>query len=168
MSGKNTDFSKHGREDRLIKEEVHDPYMARCKPSEPTVCSECGVAFTGGRWQWVEESLAEPHMMLCPACQRIHDRVPAGYLTLGGSFFTAQKDEIMNLIQNHVEQQKKQHPMKRLINIEDQADDSMLLTFTDLHLVSSVGKAIESAYQGDFDVQYTDEASIVRGKWHRS
>ena len=45
MSGKEGDVAKQGRQDRLIKEDIHDPYMARSKPVEPTACSGCGVVF---------------------------------------------------------------------------------------------------------------------------
>ncbi len=43
MGGKDTDISRQGRSDRLIKEQVHDPYMSRAKLPEPTVCPECGA-----------------------------------------------------------------------------------------------------------------------------
>jgi NMD protein affecting ribosome stability and mRNA decay len=167
MSGKHVDVSKHGRQDRLLKERVHDPYMTRSKPSEPTVCPECGVVFGSGRWQWMHEPPEHPNYELCPACQRIRDKVPAGFLTLGGKFFGEHRDEILHLIHNKVEDQKKQHPMKRLMFIEDQKDGSAVITFTDVHLPRGVGEAIERAYEGELEIQYTEEAGIVRVYWQR-
>ena len=92
MSGKETDVGKRGRQDRLIQERVHDPYMKGSKPVEPTVCPECGVVFSGGRWQWQADAPEGAQKEWCPACQRIRDKVPAGFLTLSGEFFYARGD----------------------------------------------------------------------------
>jgi NMD protein affecting ribosome stability and mRNA decay len=164
MTGK--DSTEHGRRDRLIKERVHDPYMTRGKPVEPTVCPECGVVFADGRWQWQAEAPVEANTELCPACRRIQDRVPAGYLTLQGDFLAQHRDEILNLVHNKVDSQRTEHPMKRLMNIEEQ-EDGLLITFTDVHLPRGVGEAITRAYEGDLDIHYTEEAGIVRAYWRR-
>jgi NMD protein affecting ribosome stability and mRNA decay len=166
MSGRDGDVGQRGRRDRLIQEEVHDPYMTRKKPSEPSICSECGVVFADGRWQWQSEPPAGAERLLCPCCQRIRDRVPAGFLTLDGEFFAAHREEILNLVHNKVEAQKAQHPMKRLMGIED-TEEGTVLTFTDRHLPRGAGEAIESAYEGDLEIQYTDDAGIVRVYWRR-
>lgn len=166
MASKDTNIAEHGRHDRLIKEHVHDPYMTREKLPEPTVCPECKAVFTEGRWQWSTTATPDANEHLCPACQRIRDRVPAGYLTLSGEFFREHRDEIMNLLENKVENQKTEHPLKRMMAVEDE-DDGVVVTFTDTHLPRGVGEAIESAYEGDLDIQYTDESSIVRVYWQR-
>ena len=159
MGGKQTDVAKHGRHDRLIEESVHDPYMARSKPKEPTVCEDCGVVFHKGRWQWLPEVPAGAHRQRCPACQRIYDKVPAGFLTLGGAFFDEHRDEILSLVHNKVDEQKAQ--------IEEEEGGGVVITFTDLHLPRGVGEAIERAYEGDLDIQYTEGAGIVRVYWKR-
>lgn len=167
MSGKEGDIAERGRKDRLIKEYIHDPYMTRNKPKEPTLCPQCGVVFTDGRWQWLPQAPKQAHETLCPACQRIHDRVPAGYLQLSGDFFTAHREEIMRLVHNKEEEQKAQHPMKRLMDVEDQDDGAVVVTFTDVHLPRGAGEAIERAYEGELDIHYTEEAGIVRVYWQR-
>lgn len=166
MSGKEGDVGKQGRRDRLIKERIHDPYMTRSKPAEPSVCKECGVVFSGGRWQWQSTLPSGTHDTVCPACQRVHDKVPAGFLTLDGEFFHAHRDEILHLVRNKVEEQKARHPMKRLMAIEDQ-DGETVITFTDIHLPRGVGEAIERAYEGELEIQYTDEAGLLRVYWRR-
>jgi hypothetical protein len=167
MSGKEGDVAKLGRRDRLIKEEIHDPYMAQSKPVEPTQCLECGVVFSGGRWQWQSDVAQDAHRELCPACRRIQDKVPAGILTLSGEFFKQHRDEIMRILHNKEQEQKAQRPMKRLMDIEDRGDGSTVATFTDVHLPQGVGKAIERAYKGELDIQFTEEAGIVRVFWQR-
>jgi NMD protein affecting ribosome stability and mRNA decay len=167
MGGKDTDIARQKRGDRLIKEQVHDPYMSRAKLPEPTVCPGCSAVFHNGRWQWAPTMPADANEELCPACRRIREKVPAGFLTLSGGFFADHRDEIMNLVQHKVEAQKAQHPLKRIMDIEDQDDGAVRITFTDTHLPRGVGEAIEHAYQGELDIHYADEAGIVRVMWMR-
>lgn len=167
MSGKDGDVAERGRGDRLIKEEIHDPYMARSKPKEPTVCPECHAVFHKGRWQWSTEPVSDAHEMMCPACERIRDDMPAGILTLTGAFLGKHRDEILKLIQNKVEEEKAEHPMKRLMGVEDGPEGELIVKFTDLHLPRGTGEAIERAYDGDLEIQYTKESNLVRVYWNR-
>ena len=116
-SKKPSDNPRQGRRDRLIRELEHDPYHAKRKIKGPAVCSECGAVFQDGRWSWVTVP-SGAHEALCPACHRIKDKVPAAFLTLGGSFLADHKDEIMNLIHNYEEREKAEHPLKRIMSIE--------------------------------------------------
>ena len=166
MGDKDTNIAKHGRGDRLIKEHEHDPYMTRRKPAEPTVCPKCKVVFSGGRWQWTDAVPGDANKELCPACRRIRDKVPAGYLTLSGKFFEAHREEIMNLVRNKEEGEKALHPMKRLMDVEDR-EGAAVITFTDTHLPRGAGEAIQKAYEGELDIHYTEEAGIVRVTWMR-
>lgn len=158
---------KSARGDRRIKERVHDPYQSDSNPREPTVCTECGVVFQRGRWTWLPSPPAEAQHDVCPACRRTRDRVPAGMLSLSGDFFARHRDEIMRLVQNKVEAQMRQHPMKRIMEIEEQDDGETVITFTDRHLPRGVGEAVRSAYEGELEIKYTEEAQIVRATWHR-
>lgn len=167
MSSKDTDIQRNGRRDRLIQERTHDPYKPRGQLTEPSLCTECGVVYTQGQWQWLTEKPMDAEKVLCPACRRIQDRVPAGFLTLSGEFLAKHREEIIHVLHNKVEQQTTQHPMKRLMAIEDQENGEVVATFTDVHLPRGVGQAIESAYEGELDIKYTDEAGIVRVTWRR-
>ena len=73
----------------------------------------------------------------------------------------------MHLVHNKVEEQKAQHPMKRLMGAADQKGGGIEITFTDMHLPRGVGEAIERAYEGDLEIQYTEESGIVRVYWKR-
>lgn len=153
------------RGDRLIKERIHDPYKTRSKLPEPTACPECHAVFQEGRWAWADVP-PRANQELCPACQRVNDRVPAGFLSLSGEFFQAHKEEIINLIRNKEESEKAQHPLKRIMAIEEQEKETVI-TFTEIHLPRGIGEAVNRAYEGELDYQYTDEANILRVRWHR-
>ena len=165
MRTRNPRSVRQMRRDRLIKEQVHDTYKAKGKPHEPTLCPECGVVFHKGRWQWLEAP-AGAHMTLCPACQRGHDRYPGGYLTLSGEFFREHRDEILHAARNLEAHEKSEHPLRRIMDVEDQAD-GVLITTTAMELARALGDAVHHAYKGELDYKYTDEANILRVVWKR-
>lgn len=154
-----------GRHDRLIQELDHDPYHSKLKLQEGTTCSECSATYHKGRWTW-ESAASDAPQKLCPACQRIQDKVPAAFLTISGDFFSENKQEILNMIHNTEDKEKQSHPLKRIMAIDEQ-DGQTEVTFTDAHLASAIGHALESAYQGDLDLQYTKGDIMLRVTWNR-
>ncbi len=162
---KKSDFLHQGRRDRLIKELDHDPYSSKKKIAEPSVCRDCGAVLQQGRWIW-DERPENAHEVLCPACQRIQDRFPGGYLTLGGDFLGPHKQEIMNLIRNLAESEKAERPLKRMMEMVERNGD-LICTFTDPHLARRIGEAVHKAYQGTLDFKYTKEDVLLRIAWHR-
>jgi len=167
MNGVHAIPARQGRHDRLIQERIHDPYKSKHKLPDHTVCPDCKAVFSAGRWQWLEKVKPSEDFSKCPACSRIHEKVPAGMLTLSGEFFQDHRDEILNLLHNKVNAEKALHPLKRLMDLEEQADGSMLATFTDTHLPRDVGQALAHAYQGEIDIQYAQGEDLTRVKWSR-
>lgn len=153
------------RRDRMDEERVSDPYRARGKWPEPTTCPTCGATFHRGRWQWGPAAPdAEAH--LCPACQRVRDRVPAGQLTLSGEFFKAHRAEILQLVRNAESKARAEHPLERIMDVADE-EDRTIVRFTDAHLVHGIGEALHHAYHGELDSRYTDEGDLLRVSWSR-
>ena len=72
------------RHDRLLEDERHDPYRDTGKLAEPTACPECSACYREGRWTW-HAAPSDAAKALCPACRRIRDDYPGGYLTLENS-----------------------------------------------------------------------------------
>ena len=153
------------RRDQLMQELVHDSYKSKKKLPEPTLCPDCGAVFRGARWVW-GEAPAGANESLCPACHRIRDRFPAGYVTLKGEFLGAHRDEIMHLVRNREATEKAEHPLERIMAIED-AEDGVLVTTTDTHLARSIAEAVQAAYKGELDFRYNKEDNLLRATWSR-
>ena len=153
------------RHDRVLHEREHDPYKSRGKLAEPTECPECHAVFHKGRWQWMDVP-AKSHQEMCPACHRIQDKYPAGFVTVQGEFFKAHSGELRQLIENVGERAKTEHPLERIMNIEEEGN-GVLVTTTDIHLARGIGEALHHAYQGELEFHYNDEENMLRVHWKR-
>jgi NMD protein affecting ribosome stability and mRNA decay len=165
MNPQSPNLHPEERHDRLLRELGHDPYHAKKKLSEPTVCPHCGAIFHAGRWQWAEPPAAA-HRELCPACRRVEDQCPAGFLTLGGEFFAGHKADILNLVHNVEQREKAEHALKRIMSVEEQ-DGDVMITFTDPQLARAAGEAVQAAYKGELDFAYQENEFLLRVSWHR-
>ena len=152
------------RRDELRPERKHDPYQPHGKYSEGTTCPDCGVHFRQGRWSW--EGEPGPHQTLCPACHRMREHLPAGYVSLAGPFVAGHRDELMRLVRHHEQREKSEHPLERIIAAFDN-DDGILITTTGIHLARTLGTAVHAAYSGRLDFRYSDAENLVRVFWTR-
>lgn len=164
-SGNTPNYPGRRRIDRLLRELEHDPYHSKVKLEEPTVCPDCRAVFHSGRWTW-DDPPEDAHRNLCPACRRVRDRVPAAFLTLRGGFVDEHKEEILNLVRNYEQREKAEHPLKRIMAIEEQ-DGETVITFTDAHLARGIGEALQHAYKGELDYHYVEEDIMLRVTWTR-
>ncbi len=153
------------RGDRLLRERVHDPYKTRLKLPEPTLCPQCGAVFRKGRWTW-ESAPAKAKEERCQACRRINDAYPAGVVRLSGGFLKKHRTEILNLARNQEALEKGEHPLHRVMNIEDK-DAEIEITTTDIHLPRRIGQALYNAYEGALDFRYDDGGYFIRVSWTR-
>jgi NMD protein affecting ribosome stability and mRNA decay len=150
---------------KMIQPERHDPYRNRGKLREPAVCSECGAVFLDGRWSWAGAPRGA-HKAVCPACQRVADRFPAGRVEITGVFFKDHRAEILNLVRNVEATEKKERPMERIMSIED-AGERALVTTTGIHVARRIGESLAHSYQGEFGFSYGDGENSIRVTWSR-
>lgn len=142
-----------------------DPYAPGGKPRGATRCTDCGALFHRGRWSWrATPRHAAPG--LCPACRRVRERLPAGFVRLSGAFLREHRDEILRRVRHCEQAERRQHPLQRIMAIE-KADDSLLVTTTDLHLARRIGDALLDAYKGELRYRYSKDDRLLRVSWSR-
>ena len=153
------------RRDRTVQEYQHDTYKLKGKLKEPTVCPQCGAVYHKGRWSWGTRPTGA-HEAVCPACHRINDKYPKGMLTLKGPYFAANRTEILNLARNEEAKEKKEHPLVRIMAIEERAEGTVITT-TDDHLPHRIGEALHHAYDGELTSHHDEGEQFIRVNWTR-
>jgi len=157
--------SSQRQKNKLIKEKRKDSYQG--KNSLPAIqkCTMCGSVFMNGRWTWKE---IENHSIdtMCPACRRITDNYPAGFIEIKGDFYSGHEKEISNLIRNTEKLEKKDRPLERIISMIMKKDNAQLTT-TGIHIARRIGEALSRSYQGSFSFKYLDGEKGIRVYWER-
>ncbi len=153
------------RREQLLQELVHDSYKSKHKLPEPSACPECGASFHEGRWTW-KTPPAGAHQHRCPACSRIQDDFPAGYVTLTGEFLHGHRDEIVQLIKHCEATEKSEHPLERIMAIED-VKEGLLVKTTDSHLARNIAERLHDAYKGTLEFHYNKQDNLLRVLWSR-
>lgn len=149
---------------RIFKDERVDVYREKQKYKEPTRCPECGALYTEGRWSW-KETTEEIHNSSCPACRRIKDNYPAGFVGLSGPFFENHRQEIIKLVKNLERTESEEHPLERIMNISEE-NGKTTITTTGMHLARRIGDSLKHSYQGNLETSY-DAENFIRVQWFR-
>lgn len=157
-------FQRVTHERPLIEQQI-GAYRMQGKLAEPAVCPQCNAVFHKGRWQWMPVPAAAHHQ-ICPACHRQNDGYPAGYVSLSGAFFDAYREEVLRVVRNHEQHERTEHPLKRIMAIEQQGD-ATLVTTTDIHLARGIGEAVHHAYHGELELHYNPGENQLRAYWQR-
>jgi hypothetical protein len=148
----------HAQQDHVL-----DPYQQREKPHEGTLCPQCGAVYHEGRWRWAAAS-EDSGKTLCAACRRINDNLPAGIVTLHGIFARHQLEEIARLARHQEDAEKQEHPLNRIIGIEEE-DEAIVIRTTDIHLPRRIGAAVKRAFHGRLEEDFDDVGYFVRVTW---
>lgn len=161
------DKNRQGHKDTLLQPQHHDRDMATQHIAGTAHCDGCGANFTAGRWSWQAlDAHAKPESITCPACKRIAAKAAAGTVTLSGAFVLAHREEILNLVRNTEEMERKEHALERLIGIADEGD-ALVVTTTGMHLANRIGHALDAAYDGLTRYTYSDDKTHLDVDWER-
>ncbi|WP_051516603.1 BCAM0308 family protein [Herbaspirillum sp. RV1423] len=129
------------------------------------ICRECGAAYDDGEWKWSAPSSVAVEVQ-CPACRRIDEDMPAGYLIIHGDFDLQQQQELRCLLLRRAAREMAAYPMERIINISEQMDGTIVKT-TGLRLARSLGVVLATTYRGSLRLRYKDDERCLRVDWHK-
>jgi hypothetical protein len=85
---------------------------------------------------------------------------------VGGPFFVAHREEILNLIHNEEGKAKAEHPLHRIMALHEE-DAGVSIATTDTHLPRRLGEALVRAHGGDLTFNYPEEEQLIRVSWRR-
>lgn len=146
-------------------ERLVDPYKNPGKLHIPSVCPQCGAIYYASRWHWGPRPAAAREV-ICQACHRSNDGFPAGVVTLHGTFVRPNRAELVRTIRRHEQNERRDRPLNRIINIE-QGDDRIVVNTTDVQLPVRIGEAIRRAFHGALERYFDNDSYIIRVDWHR-
>lgn len=148
-----------------------DPYLPKKGPHDMARCKECNAIYHNKRWSLDEEPYKKRGnnkktlLVLCPACQKIRDKYPEGFVTLKGDYLKEHKQDILNLIKNEQERAIGLNPLERIIELKDRGDIIDIST-TNEKLAQRIGKKVHKACQGELEIKWTKD-KITRVVWQR-
>lgn len=150
---------------QLLQEVVHDAYQLRRKPRAATRCRGCNAVFRRGRWT-TGAAAGTGALALCPACRRLRERLPAGFVTIGGEFLGAHRGEVVALVKSCAARESSRHVLERIMDLQERPN-GLLVTTTGIHLARRIGDALHDAYKGRLRYRYNKADKLLRVHWSR-
>jgi NMD protein affecting ribosome stability and mRNA decay len=163
MKTERGNFRMLSKEQRMP--ETEDSYRMEAKMADPARCPKCKATYLKGRWTWTKAP-EDAASHTCPACQRIADGFPAGYVSLRGTFLPQHRTEVLNLVMARAERAKTEHPLQRIMAVE-KTPEGTLVTTTDAHLARGIATALHEAFKGELSLSYSKSENLLRATWTR-
>jgi hypothetical protein len=145
--------------------ETEDSYRMTGKLPDPARCPKCKASYLDGRWTW-RSAPAGAASHTCPACRRIADGFPAGYVALRGAFLPLHRTEVLNLVMTRAARARQEHPLQRIMAVEKTAQGT-LVTTTHTHLARSIARTLQEAFKGELSLKYSKAENLLRATWTR-
>jgi NMD protein affecting ribosome stability and mRNA decay len=145
-----------------------DPYLPKIGPLDMAVCRKCNAVYSGKRWSLSAKPKPGKKgiSVLCPACRKIKDRFPRGYVTIKGGFLKAHRDEILNLIRNKEQRAAYLNPLERIIETRERNGEMEVQTTTE-KLAQRIGQMLKKAFSGDVEYKWSSDVKLARVIWTR-
>jgi NMD protein affecting ribosome stability and mRNA decay len=157
--------SRENPQDARVAANDEKPYSATGKPMGHAYCPSCKATFNGARWTW-ERKGEDAFEHTCPACQRIHDKFPAGLIDIKGEFLKGHRAEIVAFVKAREEHDKAANPLQRIMAIED-THGGMQVATTDSSLARGIAEALQEQFKGDLKLRYSRDENLLRATWKR-
>jgi NMD protein affecting ribosome stability and mRNA decay len=91
---------------------------------------------------------------------------PEGYASFSGRFLKEHNDEIRNLIKRELEKAKGFNPLDKVIKWQV-TPEGFEITTTTKKLAQRLGRAVQKAYDGDFEMSRSERNELFRVYWSR-
>jgi hypothetical protein len=141
--------------------------------SEPAVCTQCGAVYANRRWTAAENTtnknqrLGAAQLTVCPACKQASSGEPRGFVYLDGAFLVRHRQDIENLLLNEARRAGEDNPLARILALKEGDGHKLTITTTTEHLAQRLGHAVEKAFGGEVQYNFSHENKIARVSWHR-
>lgn len=155
---------RKGHPPHMPQPKNHDPYAHKSKAAGAQVCDDCDIVHHAGRWYEGAPPVGDVGRTVCPACQRIRDRYPAGTITLPSEFLE-QREEVMGMLKNAEKAERETHPLERLMAVEDGEGGTLVVTTTGLHLAKAITSKLERRFHKKARIHYPPEAHLMQADW---
>lgn len=150
-------------------------HHTRRAAKEPAVCASCNAVYSGRRWttpggerkQSGHHRWKPARVTVCPACLQTKEGAPNGYVFVEGAFLIDHFDEIQRLLLNEAGRASENNPLARIMAWQLRSPVSLLLTTTTEHLAQRLGHALEKAYDGKVEYDFSHENKLARVTWRR-
>ncbi len=85
-----------------------------------------------------------------------------------GKLVGEHKDDIVQLARHQEQSEKADHPLNRIIDVDDKVPERLEISTTDIHLPHRIANAMKHAYKGTVTEHYDEGEYFVRVNWHQS
>ena len=149
-------------------------------PAEPASCRTCGAVYAGKRWRLARrsvrpksqaidkrKSLHPATLMLCPACKKRREDLPAGFLYISGKFLSVHREEVVRLLYKEAKRAFTDNPLARVMRTTSDKDGRIVVATTTEHLVKRLGHALKKALDGEVRYDFSHENKFARVYWNR-
>ena len=150
----------------------------RHRPSRairPAVCKECGAVYANRRWTAAsststksqDEHSRPAQITVCPACKQQRTGEPRGFVFLDGDFFSSHGVEIEQLLRNEAMRAAEDNPLARAMGFKRGDGHKLTVSTTTEHLAQRLGHAVEKAFGGSVQYDFSHENKLARVSWRR-
>jgi len=142
---------------------------------EPAFCKVCGAIYANRRWTAAssgsttrkEKDRRPSQMTVCPACKQQASDEPRGFVFLDGTFFTNHQDEIEQLLRNEGKRAGEDNVLARILEWRRGEGHKLSVSTTTEHLAQRLGHALQKAFDGEVEYDFSHENKLARVNWHR-
>ncbi|MGH9875263.1 MAG: BCAM0308 family protein [Pyrinomonadaceae bacterium] len=143
--------------------------------SEPAVCEQCGAVYANRRWTAAHTGSTDKRqkhwrpsqMTVCPACNQRSTGEPRGFVLLDGAFFAVHHEDIERLLLNEAERAAEDNPLARIMEWKRGDGHKLTVSTTTEHLAQRLGHALEKAFGGRVQYDFSHENKLARVNWQR-